>query len=82
MKQSIIGITVDSESPGGYSKQPWYALRKNYCQMVSDSGGAPILLPHETKLSDLYIKKIDGLLITGGNFDICLLYTSPSPRDS
>jgi|TARA_B100001750_G_scaffold245913_1_gene266743 putative glutamine amidotransferase len=70
MKQSIIGITVDSESPGGYSKQPWYALRKNYCQMVSDSGGAPILLPHETKLSDLYIKKIDGLLITGGNFDI------------
>lgn len=70
MKRSIIGITVDSESPGGYSGQPWYALRKNYCQMVFDAGGGAILLPHEIKLIDLYIEKIDGLLITGGDFDI------------
>jgi putative glutamine amidotransferase len=31
MKQPIIGITADSEEPGGYSKYPWYALRENYC---------------------------------------------------
>ena len=24
-----IGLTLDSEGPGGYSKQPWYALREN-----------------------------------------------------
>ena len=70
MKRSIIGITVDSESPGEYSRQPWYALIKNYFQMVSDAGGGPILLPHEIKLINLYIEKIDGLLITGGDFDI------------
>jgi putative glutamine amidotransferase len=25
----IIGVTLDAEEPGGYSKLPWYALRKN-----------------------------------------------------
>jgi putative glutamine amidotransferase len=34
----LIGITLDSEEPGGYSKYPWYALRQNYMSAVA--GGA------------------------------------------
>ena len=30
MKKPIIGITLDSEESGQYSKFPWYAIRKNH----------------------------------------------------
>ncbi|MBF0305712.1 MAG: gamma-glutamyl-gamma-aminobutyrate hydrolase family protein [Alphaproteobacteria bacterium] len=66
----VIGITLDSEEPGGYSKLPWYALRKNYCEAVVAAGGVPILLPHEPELAAGYLDLIDGLLITGGAFDV------------
>ncbi len=29
-----IGLTLDSEGPGGYSEQTWYAIRENYCAAV------------------------------------------------
>src|SRR6266436_7188943 len=33
-KRPVIGVTLDSEEPGGYSKLPWYALRQNYSDAV------------------------------------------------
>lgn len=66
----VIGITLDSEEPGGYSKMPWYALRKNYCESVVRAGGIPVLLPHEPELAAEYLERIDGLIITGGAFDV------------
>ncbi len=66
----IIGLTLDSEEPGGYSKLPWYALRQNYCAAVVQAGGLPILLPHEPEQAEAYLEEIDGLLVTGGNFDV------------
>ena len=39
MAQPVIGLTLDSEKPGGYSKtHPWYALRINYCDAVAKAG--------------------------------------------
>lgn len=70
MKIPVIGITVDSEEPGGYSKFPWYALRENYCGAVTRAGGLPLPLPHEAELADEYLNLIDGLLISGGAFDV------------
>jgi putative glutamine amidotransferase len=70
MKQPLIGITADSEQPGGYSKFPWYALRQNYCSAVSAAGGVPIILPHEPALVDHYLGMIDGLVVSGGAFDV------------
>ena len=70
MNRPIIGITLDSEEPGGYSKLPWYALRKNYAQAIVAAGGTPILLPHEPDLATQYLDLIDGLLVTGGAFDV------------
>lgn len=66
----VIGITLDSEEPGGYSKFPWYALRENYCSAVIAAGGLPVPLPHEPEMADAYLERIDGLLITGGAFDV------------
>lgn len=69
-KLPVIGFTLDAEKPGGYSKMPWYALRENYTTSVSDQGGIPLGLPHEPALFEHYLKLIDGLVITGGAFDV------------
>ena len=66
----IIGLTLDSEQPGGYSKFPWYAIRENYCGAVVRAGGLPILLPHEPERAADYLGLIDGLIVTGGAFDV------------
>jgi putative glutamine amidotransferase len=71
MAQPVIGLTLDSEQPGGYSKtHPWYALRENYCSAVARAGGLPILLPHEPEQAEAYLRLIDGLVVTGGAFDV------------
>ncbi len=70
MNKPIIGITLDSEEPGGYSKFPWYAVRENYCDAVADAGGTPVPLPHQPEIAGAYLEMIDGLVITGGAFDV------------
>ena len=71
MTQPVIVLTLDSEKPGGYSKtHPWYALRINYCDAVAKAGGLPILLPHEPEQAAAYLDRIDGLIVTGGAFDV------------
>lgn len=71
MAQPVIGLTLDSEPPGGYSKtHPWYALRENYCTAVAEAGGLPVLLPHEPAQAGAYLGLIAGLIVTGGAFDV------------
>ena len=69
-KHPIIGITLDYEEVGSYSKMPFYALRENYCAAVSALGAVPLPLPHEVALVAEYLQLIDGLMITGGAFDV------------
>ena len=66
----VIGITLDSEEPGGYSNLPWYALRENYSQSIIQAGGLPVALPHEPEQAEAYLDQIDGVVITGGAFDV------------
>ena len=70
MKTPLIGITADREDPGGYSKFPWYALRVNYCSAVTAAGGVPLILPADVSLVDQYADVIDGLIVSGGAFDV------------
>jgi len=70
MNTPIIGITLDSEDAGGYSKFPWYALRQNYAGTIAEAGGLPLALPHQAELAGAYLDLIDGLVITGGDFDV------------
>ena len=70
MKFPLIGITSDLEENGGYSQYPWHALRQNYCSAVSKSGGIPIILANDINLIEHYSQLVDGLIISGGDFDI------------
>ncbi len=66
----LIGITVDSEEPGQYSNKPWFALRQNYCDAVAKAGGTVVMLPHDTGAAQRYADVLDGLVVSGGNFDV------------
>lgn len=69
-KPPVIGLTLDSEPAGGWSKMPWYALRQNYFAAVAQAGGLPVALPHLPDLAETYLDGLDGLLVTGGAFDV------------
>jgi putative glutamine amidotransferase len=66
----LIGVTLDAEPPGGYSKYPWYALRTNYADAIAAAGGLPVALPHLPALAADLLDRIDALVVTGGAFDI------------
>ena len=68
--QGCIGITLDNEDSKLYSKFPWYAIRQNYLHSIEKLGGIPFPLFHSTKSINNILKLIDGIIITGGNFDI------------
>ena len=69
-KRPVIGVTLDAEPAGGWSRLPWYALRQNYFSSVIAAGGLPVALPHHPELAADYLEAIDGLLVTGGAFDV------------
>ncbi|MEZ5668672.1 MAG: gamma-glutamyl-gamma-aminobutyrate hydrolase family protein [Alphaproteobacteria bacterium] len=66
----VIGLTLDSETKQTYSSYPWYAVRQNYCAAVVAAGGLPVALPHEPDRADAYLDLLDGLIVTGGAFDV------------
>ncbi|MFY7778273.1 MAG: gamma-glutamyl-gamma-aminobutyrate hydrolase family protein [Elstera sp.] len=66
----LIGLTLDSEPAGGWAKQPWYAIRQNYCDAIAAAGGLPVCLPHEPDLALAYLDHIQGVVVTGGAFDV------------
>ncbi|KXV17692.1 glutamine amidotransferase [Acetobacter malorum] len=71
-RRPVIGITLDHEAggPDRYSRFSWYALRENYMSAVATAAGLPVALPLFPQLASEYLDQIDGLLITGGAFDI------------
>lgn len=66
----FVGLTLDLEQPGGYSKYPWYALRQNYAEAITAAGGLPVALPHDAALAASYLDRLDALVVTGGAFDV------------
>ena len=69
-KRPLIGLTLDAEAAGGWSKYPWYALRQNYTEAVAAAGGLAVALPHDAGLAEEYLDRLDGLIVTGGAFDV------------
>ena len=75
-KKPLIGITLDYFDPTHderalwYSEFPWYALRYRYCEAVAFAGGVPLALTYYLDCIDEYAEILDGLVLTGGGFDI------------
>ncbi len=62
---------------------PWYAIRENYCTAIAKAGGLPVALPHEVELAPDYLDLLDGLVVTGGAFDVDpSLYGAKDRHDS
>ena len=79
----LVGVTLDGEPPGGYSRYPWYALRANYCDAIVAAGGLPVALPHQAARAAAYLDRIDALVVTGGAFDVDpALYGDPGRHGS
>ena len=66
----LVGVTLDSEPAGGYSKFPWYALRRNYAGALCEAGALAAALPHEPEQAEALLDRVDGLVVTGGAFDV------------
>ena len=60
MKKPLIGITLDSEESGDYSKFPWYAIRQNYLDSIYEVGGIPFPLFHNIQSVSELSNKLDG----------------------
>ncbi len=89
IKKPIIGLTLDLETTKTYSKFPWYALRENYCSSISHFGGIPFPIVYDNNSINSIIDVIDGLVITGGAFDVHpkyysekIKYTNINTKDS
>ena len=66
----LIGLTLDAEEAGGWSRYPWHALRQNYFAAIAGAGGLPVALPYEAGLTQEYLDRLDALVVTGGAFDV------------
>jgi len=64
-KRPRIGLTLD-----GDEERRRYELPRAYADAVLAAGGLPILLPHAAEAAGAYLALLDGLVITGGDFDI------------
>jgi putative glutamine amidotransferase len=59
-----IGVTLDV---AGESR---YALPRAYVEAVLGAGGLPLLLPHAREAAAAYLALLDGLVVSGGAFDV------------
>src|SRR5262245_93406 len=81
----LIGITADVlESSRGNAKtfsEPTLFLGHRYCRAVEAAGAIPLILPASSSRTALprLLGSLDGLVISGGNFDIHPCYFGEKP---
>jgi len=63
----LIGILLNDGGEGGYSIYPWYAMRKNYSDIIAKQGGVPVFIGHDVSVVEDYLDKLDGIVLTGGD---------------
>lgn len=65
MGRPRIGLTLDADEAGAR-----YQLGRAYADAVAEAGGLPLLLPHLPALAGEVLGALDGLVVTGGAFDV------------
>ena len=70
----LIGITVDvnPDRPDGYR------VSGRYAEHIVKAGGLPVMLPHEAGLAGEYVRRLDGLLLTGGDDPVTEPFGEPT----
>ncbi len=62
----LIGILLDYEEAGSFSKRPHYALRTAYFDAVWKAGGLPVGIPYIEDARAAYLDALGGLIVPGG----------------
>lgn len=75
----VIGLTADHETRATGPTEADYVLRANYAAAIRDAGGLPVILPHHPDQISAYVAALDGIVITGGLFDIDPSYFGAAP---
>lgn len=71
MTRPIIGLTPHYQTAGCFAEYPWVAVRDAYYQVLYDLGAMPIIFPIlGPEPAEVLLDMVDGLLLTGGDFDI------------
>jgi len=60
-----IGVTLDVDE-----RERRYQVQRAYVEAVLAAGGLPLLLPHDPSATAAYLALLDGLVVTGGAFDV------------
>jgi len=76
----VIGILLDYQASGSFSKRPHYALRQAYFDAVWRAGGLPVGLPYIVDARDDYLAALGGLIVPGGSYPFpAAHYGRPTP---
>lgn len=68
--QPLIGITADIAGHPEEQGERAYMVRRNYADAVIRAGGLAVILPYDPDRAGETVARIDGLLVTGGRFDL------------
>jgi len=85
MNRPLIGITADLATPKSHGTdrkhENTFFLPERYCRAVENAGGTAVILPMTASSPAIrqYLEKLDGLLLSGGNFDIHPRYYGEKP---
>lgn len=82
MKRPLIGITLDRDDTSGIAHEAVYELRENYFSAIWQAGGLAIGLPHQEDYIPDLLDRLDGVIISGGMFDIDPALYGDVPRDN
>lgn len=69
MNKPLIGITPDRNDVAANAEAHFF-VRRNYCSAVAEAGGVPFIVPYQMEMVERYLDTIDGLVVTGGMFDV------------
>src|SRR3954471_21148541 len=79
----LIGITADRslQDDSSTSEEAMLLLPHRYCTAIEIGGGLPIVIPQSTSRAKigLMLERLDGLVVSGGNFDIDPRYYGEEP---
>lgn len=83
-RRPVIGLTPDVASAEAEAAgAPRYELKLQYAEGVLKAGGLPLLLPfsEDSSVIRAYLERVQGLIVTGGAFDIPPGYYNETPRE-